>query len=407
MENDSRKMFWLGWITLLILYLMLSFSYRSPVDLLNFNVPWAKQILENHFDLYNRLIVPSVDYPPLIPSLYAVFYKLIVHNVFLSFISIENLQNLALKMPGTIVTFAFGAWLYKKKILSPLSILIMVIANPISIVNTAMWGQSDIVLVSLIFITFYYLSIDKKPIVASFWMGIMLLTKLQGVYLFPLFIIALAVYYWSDIRRLALSVITGGVTLLVGWMPFIVMSKNLLTPVKVYLSGASAYSEIALSSFNFWQVVMLVKPEVSSNTQVIFGFTLNQMNYIILGLILMVSGILIVMKQNPHMVGFMYLIMIFTFTLNQHERYAIPALGFALLLVATKYKTSNLQLGLLGGLGLLMFLNETIMLNKFSGAFTNVPSSLYLWLSSAFTVMAVLLLVLGLVRVLLTCRHRG
>lgn len=42
MENDSRKTFWLGWCTLLILYLMLSFSYRSPVDLQNFNVAMGK-----------------------------------------------------------------------------------------------------------------------------------------------------------------------------------------------------------------------------------------------------------------------------------------------------------------------------------------------------------------------------
>lgn len=103
----------------------------------------------------------------------------------------------------------------------------------------------------------------------------------------------------------------------------------------------------------------------------------------------------------------MYLILIFTFTLNQHERYATPALGFVLLLVATKYKPSKLQLGLLGGLVLLTFLNETIMLNQFSGAFTNVPSSLYLLFSSVFTVIIILLLVLGLIRVLLTWRHRN
>ena len=407
MENDSKKMFWFGWGTLLILYLTLSFSYQSPIDLQNFNVPWAQQIWENHFDLYNKQIVPRVDYPPLIPSLYAVFYKLVVHHDFLTFVNLGSLENLALKMPGLLATFTFGAWLYLKKIFSPVMILIIVIANPISIVNTAMWGQSDIVLLALIFVAFYYLIVDKKPVVASFWMGIMLLTKLQGVYLFPLFIIALFAYYWREVRVLLIAFITGGATLLAGWAPFMLMSNNFFVPVKVYLSGASSYSEIALSSFNFWQAVMVVKPGVSSASQILNGLTLSQVNYLILGVILLVSAVLILLKRNVHMIGLMYLIMIFTFTLNQHERYAIPAFAFVLLLVATKYKISKLQSGLLGILLLLTFLNETIMLNRFATAFTQVPAGVYFWLASAFTVTVLILLVVNLGMALLKWRRRS
>ncbi|MDY2522341.1 hypothetical protein [Weissella confusa] len=367
------------------LYIIVALFYKSPVDLQNFNVPWARQIIEHHFNLYDRSIVPKVDYPPVMPTLYALFYKVFVESHVFAFLNFDNLTNLALKMPSIFVTFAFAIWGYLKKVVSPGFMLYGILLNPVFIVNTTMWGQSDIVLVVLAFLAFYYLNQKKNPILGSFWMGIAVVTKLQAVYLLPIFLVALLVIEWRDIRKLFLSLLTGALTILTIWMPMIIMNDVTL-PVRTYLSGAGSYTQLALSSFNIWQIVSLKVPNLTTDTAIFRSFTISDLNYLILGALVIISSVLLIRKKNINLVGFGYLGAVFVLTTSQHERYAIPSFAFIILLVAAKYSFSIFEKISLLILIFLMFLNETVVLGRFGGVLPTIPNRMLMFFSTAFII---------------------
>ncbi|KGH59764.1 hypothetical protein ATW97_07850 [Oenococcus oeni] len=350
----------------LVMYLLAAFFISSVMDVRRFNIPWALEIPKNCFNIYSSKIHPLVNYPPLIPLILGVigsFLNFVHISLGLRGLPFYFLCNGLVKLPSLIGTFAFITWLKKERSSfngNNWPLVLLLLCSPALFFNTAVWGQFDVINVITLFLSFYYLE-NKHVKLASFWMAVSLLSKLQAVYFFPIFVLFLIIHYkFLDYLK---SFITGSLTFLVPWFPLMIINHDFFLPIKLYLNGSGRYLAINDHAFNFWSVFYpySVKLLPKVNNVYAFGLTFKNLNFLILLIILAIIFLMILRFHfDLNEALLMYSLWIFTFTMQQHERYEIPSLAFILLiLILKKDRQGNLAyLLIFGALNILIFFNQ-------------------------------------------------
>ncbi|MFT8413758.1 MAG: hypothetical protein ABF643_05550, partial [Oenococcus oeni] len=156
---------------------------------------------------------------------------------------------------------------------------------------------------------------------------------------------------------------TGRLTFLVLWFPFLIINHEFFLPIKLYLNGSGRYLAINDHAFNFWSVFYpySVKLLPKVNDVFAFGLTFKNLNFLILLIILAIIFLMILRFHfDLNEALLMYSLWIFTFTMQQHERYEIPSLAFIfLILILKKDRQRNLAyLLIFGALNILIFFNQ-------------------------------------------------
>lgn len=327
----------------LLMFLILTISgfyIYSQIDIPSFNIPWATQIANNKLNIYSGSISPKVDYPPLLPLIFGIIgalIKLLNHFFSLPAATIYFLQNGLLKMPAIIVLTFFTRFFITRSRDSladakAFSTIFTYLLTSLSIFfNAIVWGQVDVILIAEMFFAFYFL-VNERINVASFFLVLGIVTKLQAVYFVPIFVVY-AIRYFKNNQWLQ-GLLTGCIVFTTVWAPFAFVNRNLLLPFQIYLKGSSSYPVLNAGAFNFWGAIDPRKLErVTSIHKDIFGMLLfSWLNYLILLSILIIALVLILLnKQNLFIGGLIYTLAIFTFSMSQHERYEMTVLPFVLL----------------------------------------------------------------------------
>ncbi len=347
-----------------IAYLLAAFFIRSKMDVTRFDIPWSMQIVKHSFNLYNKHISPRVNYPPIIPLVLGLQGSLLqrLSNSFqLSSQLFKFLCNGFVKIPAIVSSFAFVFYLEnqgKQTKRKHWILILLFLSSPALIMNIAVWGQFDVIMVITLFLAFYNSQTDRLHL-AAFWMTVALLSKIQAIYFLPIFVLFLFRRY--KISELIRPFLTASVTFLTVWLPFMIANHNLFLPIKLYFSAAARYSTINDHAFNLWSIFYpySVKLVPSLNDSFLFGISFRALNIMLLLVILTIIILAICKWHMPiNQALFLYSLWIFTFTMQQHERYEITSLAFIFLIFMFQDRTKFVDLVIFEALNVLILLNQ-------------------------------------------------
>ena len=326
--------------------IFLWFITSEHFDCFYYHGGWAHYIRENGvFNIYNEnsMRYMDYDYPPIVSFLIAPFavpidnlYKIIFSqlptkpiysNVWIPFCSL-------IKIPFIIPNIVFVVYVYKK---ISKTFALMWFINPVIVIDLFLYGQSDSLLCICLFFMLFYFK-EKKYYSATIWFAIGCLTKLQMVYLAPIFLILLLKS--KSIKKILTCIGLGAMIGLAVFLPFMICSGNPLLPFDVYLGGFGKYPVLTFCSNVWWPFCNLNYSNIQTIDQLPFGSVINIGLYLI---IIIFFCYKIIKKENFLPYVCMYLFSIFEFCLLQHERYIVPAMvPLLIMLYIDKEKSKKL-----------------------------------------------------------------
>jgi Gpi18-like mannosyltransferase len=346
-----------------------AFTYWNLADIGPYNFNWARLSASHWLQLYQPHHDGSflVNYPPLIPTLFWPIGKLINHfQLSLTTGSAVriSLSFLAIKFVGMAFQWAtalFMYWKAKSKNWGLVFAALMLFSSVLTF-NASFWGQLDSALSFFILVSFYYLKQERFRL-ASFWFALGCLTKLQFIYLIPIFGLTLLLH--GKLKTTLQSVgIVIGINIL-GWLPFVIAMKRIILPFQVIIGGFIQYPKLCLNAFNVWAISL--RTQTGTRTTSLIGpFKFGYLNEIII--LVIVVGICLTFwwlrcqKQVIPLecIWAVYSGLIFMLTAGQHERYQISMLAFLILWLLTDDRPFNLEHKLVfyGVFSLMISLNQ-------------------------------------------------
>lgn len=376
MLKKSHILFWLLLLSAAISECVIAATFWGNIDLLTYNFPWAQISAQHWLGLYRPQYAGTyqVNYPPLVPTLLWPFGQIINHfglSITTGSGAHKAAAFLTIKLLGMLFQWLTAGFIYWKAHSRRLGLVLgtLVLLNPSIWFNASFWGQADALLIFFIVVSFYYLQ-QQRFGWASFWFALGCLTKLQFMYLAPLFgLYLLLKARWPQVLACVGGII--GLNLL-GWLPFMLAMRQPLLPLKVFTSGVTQYTEIIANGFNFWAGALKARiwsKQLRNTDHITSWLTYNHLNTVILVLIIISSCIWFwcVAKKKVAALplaytGAIYSGLIFMFTMGQHERYQLSMLAFVILLLLSQTEKNDLVRPLLwySSVTLMTFLNQAV-----------------------------------------------
>ena len=347
-------------LTVLIVGLIIRLiaSVTAPQCSIDVNLfqSWGKHIVADGIpNFYANAEAYSLDYPPL--YMYFLWFTTLLAKWF--GLTGTAGHDMLTKLPSILADIAIGWILYKmteKKLSKNWSIFFVAlwVMNPLSMLDSAAWGQVDSILALLCLLMVWFITKDKY-ILASVMFGLAVILKPQGIFMLPIIGFAL-------IRRLTRNkevpkgrtlmlilkcILVALGTILVVALPFgIKMKPNFFEwLINLYIGTANGYKGATVNSYNFYYV--LKQNWTNDSTKFIFG-----MSYFTFGMIMIVVSCLIVWvlyqftkredKAMPFLLSATLVYMVTMFGPRMHERYFFPCA--VLLLAAVLYSNNKILL---------------------------------------------------------------
>ncbi len=294
---------------------------------------WASGMVEHGFSgFYSSGIF--CDYPP--GYLYILYPLGFITNT-LGFGTL--MQGLVLKLPAIICEVGIACLAYKlvkPRVTNPVLALIipgLIMANPIFLFDTSLWGQVDAVICLLMLSSVYMLMKDKK-LLAAFIFALALLIKPQALIVAPVFILP---YIAPLLKRetlgkglgtLLLSLLIGAATLLALILPF-QGEQDFFWFLEKFFGTALSYPFATINAANFYGA--LGANYVDSSQKLLF-IDYQTLSYIFVALTVTLCVYLYFRhnKNNDHLflLGAVMFGGVFLLGPNMHERYIVPVVYF-------------------------------------------------------------------------------
>lgn len=121
---------------------------------------------------------------------------------------------------------------------------------PTVVLNSAWWGQCDVIYTFFLVLTLYYLY-KGQNIKAFIFFGVAFAFKFQAIFLLP-FVIS---YYFY---KKSFSICCFGITAVVFWFSGIltyINGREIFAPFKIYASQAGTYQKMYLNVSSFWMLL--------------------------------------------------------------------------------------------------------------------------------------------------------
>lgn len=367
----SKKTLFLLVIVSFLLQLFLSFL-ETYGDTGTFFVPWAQSIEKLGFGgFYERILSKgaSSNYPPI--AIYV-----LTGSFFLASLSIKPFLawlwnvNIALPFfPSSIVTFfnkdnlllytfmkipniianiflAVGIYFLVRALLPkdsksklPSIALITTLFNPALIFLSALWGQIDVIPLTLTVWSFYFLFI-KSHRLSILFLALALLTKQTVALAIPFY----GLYFLKDLswKKTADSAAIIYLAFVAAFLPFQKTLADMVFPFMSYLKIASGFGSDILSmhAHNFW---MMAGQYQAKDTQILFStFSFRSISQLVVGIffIFIISKLWRHRKNLPQIISALaiFSLLSFMFLTRMHERHLVVALPFILLASITDFR---------------------------------------------------------------------
>lgn len=290
-------------------------SVMDIIDIdLRYWIPYLQK--HNYLAMYHEICTAEVLSPAILnyPPIYPTYLFFLARCVLPEIVTVDSTNatdlffQVAMKSSSVIFMIITQAVLYVR--VSKKAALVWTYCLPLWYISFV-WGQRD-VLLGLFIVMMLYSMHQKKIYEPCLWFVAACLLKPQSAYLAVIYFLYLFTSEHSVRQKLA-SLGMGLAVGLAAYMPFMIYEQDLLLPFKVYLRvagfGTGAFSWCAA---NFYWI--LNKCNVANA-----AFLVPVMLLVIIGL----AVIYYLRTKNIIMTGFVYMFMIFMFSIGQHERYTV------------------------------------------------------------------------------------
>lgn len=301
------------------------------------------------------------NYPPIISLIYAFSYWLYDHKYVLA--QLHNIVRLypsefieyfykygyylLLKLPAIIADLGLGILIYKtvlfltKSFNKALLGLAIYVFNPVSILLSAIWGQTDSLIAFFALLSFLLL-LKKRFIFSMVFCFISLFIKPNWIYLFPLYLYFL-IRFKPKFRD---YVIGGALVFVIFYLTSSFFTSNGVIGFSNWLISerlirtATIAQKASVSAFNFY--TLFFKFDSTSDKIPILGIPANVFS---MGIYLLLNVALVFnfKKRKVHEFDLLYSVFIlgfgiYLFMTNMLERYFFPAFVPLIILAMYKFK---------------------------------------------------------------------
>ena len=355
---------------------------------------WGRHIVEDGIpNFYAKATQYNLDYPPL--YMYFLWFNALIAKIF--HFTDTAAFTMLVKLPSMLADIALGWFLYvftRKKLSKNWTIFTVAlwVLNPLSILDSAAWGQVDSILALLCVLMVYFIVKDKYEL-AALMLGLAIILKPQGFFVLPILGFALVRKFFRNksVKNLLLTLrcilIVPGTMALVA-LPFgIKREPDFFTWLfNLYVGTAQGYKGATVNSYNFYYVI---RQNWTDDSKIFLG----KLSYFWFGMIAIVVSCLIAWivyqftkKEDPGVPFLISASMVYMVTMfgpRMHERYFFPCA--ALLLAAVIFSNNKVMLwlyGLLTGVNFLSVLSVMMgleiggELNR-AGASTDIYGQFY------------------------------
>lgn len=293
-------------------------------------------LADSYFQLDNLLNIKwSIDYPPIYIyylNLLKGFKTLFTDNM-VSTLNLSYLEMWLMKLPSLITDVMMTLFLYKK---CSHNEMFMWLVTPINIIMGAIFGQSDILIASLLILNCYFMK-NRNYNAIAITSAIAICTKPQGLYFLVIDIIYI-IFENTKIKNKILTIIVGASTIWIIFLPFIIHQGNILLPIKYYMTVMNRWGITSLDACNFWYGYAFLKGTITgNNASVITNEQFTEK--VLLIIVILVSCILYKKHKNIDLMTVFTLLSIYNFSLNQIYRYAYYGLVIYIMMHARKELT--------------------------------------------------------------------
>lgn len=304
---------------------------------------WAEDVFKNGiFGAYKSMQGETlgIDYPPII--LFPLYITGALLNQDFSTAFEGNLM-LVLKMWQFMFDAALVPALYfilkRKNVFFALLASAFWSVNPAAIYNSSVWGQTDSIMMFMLIICLAAIE-SKKPVAAGILYALCCLTKFQCAYFAPVYILFLLFDKYPP-KKIMLSLVSAASTAIIVFAPFMIASKDILLPFKVYFGGLGKWPYASLYSFNF--LGGFATNYVPDNQPFFLFFTYGSFGNMMTVLAAAATVLIFftAKRKCPYLLSFFIMDTIFMFSSRMHERYQIPVL---ILLVAAAASHKSFKL---------------------------------------------------------------
>jgi Predicted integral membrane protein len=371
-QIKKQQVWWaLGTILLFaaITRLLIAMTYLNSFDT-EWYLKWAVDIQNGLLNAYDGH-VRDLDYPPVYLILLWPVGKLLNVNLLANY---QPYRMLLIKFWPILFDLLTIAAIYlifrKRSVFLALCAAAAWAVNPSAIFNCACWGQTDTIMTFQLLLVFAAFD-EEKPLWATFCFALAALTKMQCLYFAPV------ILFWfirrKDWRNLGRALGIGFGTVLAGFLPFMIASRNARAIFEIYFGGFGKYPYINLNAFNLYGLgsfnwvtdrLSIVGGTLNDKGQLVGGFTFSM-----LGTILMIASVVFVCwvmlaakKTNIWLHAALLMQCLFILTTRQHERYQFIVM--ILLLGAFLTEQDFKLFGLFTGVSFVTFFNQSLLLDK-------------------------------------------
>lgn len=340
----------------LILRLLAAVIYNNRLDTYAY-LNWAYGLQNDFYHAYEK--VQGLDYPPIYLYVLYMAGRLInlVHGN-----GIWLVEMLILKFPVVLTDMLTAGLIYiiaGKRLGNRTSVILAALyaMNPAVFLNSAVWGQTDSVMILIMIFAFYAME-KEKPVLSTILVTVMCLVKLQGVFFIP--VLLLEVFSRRKLKAILLSAASAIVTAGIVLAPFCLGKPPLWIINRIFIGGMGKYQYTSMHAYNLFS---LLKADMVSDSIKLFSL-INYRNLgIILCFILLCSITYFYAAGKRTSIWSMSLLLIygiFMLSTRMHERYLIPAIPLCLLVYI--FKKENRMLLIYGFLSVIIFINQAVVL---------------------------------------------
>jgi Gpi18-like mannosyltransferase len=275
---------------------------------------WLKEIEEKGFSYFYKV---DADYSPLYLLMLG-FISFLPNGELIEVSGYSFYKNNMIYIKSVYFIFtiilAFGIYLIikhltKNKILSSIGYII-IIALPTVFINSAIWGNADVIYATFLIYAFYFVLKDKAGLGFFFW-GLAFANKLQAVFLLP-FLVLLILN-----RKIKLhKILYGGLSFFLSVVPCYFAGASFTEPFAYIGKELNGYRKLTLGCPNMWQL-MEFKGDVITNNCMWIGLLLIGVVFAIL----YIRHIDLNSSENRFKVGILLIMTTIFFLPYMHERY--------------------------------------------------------------------------------------
>lgn len=338
-------------------------------------IGWSDKLFKNGLSQF-YISEGFHDYPP--GYVYVMYVLGAIKNLFgLDGIALQIL----IKLPAMLTDMVIGCLVYNfasKRFSSAVSAVFsaIIVFNPTTILNSAVWGQVDSILALFCILTVYF-SAEKKfiPAIAAFAAGVLI--KPQAIFVFPVLAFALVDDIWlspkynpNKLIRHFITGICGVLTLFILFMPF---GTNPIHGIKIIIEQ---YIETTMNQYNYMSVNAFNIFSAAGNNWAKLTTGASILGYVSMVLVVLYSGYVFFKSKSPakhYICAFILFFGMYMFGVKQHERYAFT--GIIMLLYTLVLVPNTKNFAMYGLFSLSQFFNTAWALFGYENTMTYVRSS--------------------------------